>query len=349
MCSKQLISFMGVFDESGHTRDAVHGYSLGTRAVILCLSLFLLIGCSRWATEENRLLSEAVTPLPRLKAEPLPEFLEWVYPKPGTAWTMEAFVQEAWIWFIPGETVLEPAICISFLTFALFEPGDDLTVEEALNRLSVEVDGIVFTDLGDHLLSDDFPLLPRDPQTGAPSARFEGGSIILACFPVEIDPGLHTASFVARKSSGNELRYTWSFILVETPQEAPEYRRRPYSLSSTEPAPGAVIPIDQYKSGRRTDDVDLLDPNVCIRIIAYNLSSELGTEPSLEALAPLSYLLLNGELVHEKVARDVYGGQLYYDFCFPADLETGLHTATFVMRDAYENTLEYTWYFVLVE
>jgi hypothetical protein len=316
--------------------------------LLALVALFLLVGCSRQLGEDHNLVADVATPLPRLPADPWPKFLDGVHPAPASAQVMEAFIQDSFIRLL-SDTVLESAICVWFVTFYLLEPGDDLTLDEAFNRLSIVVDGVVFNEIKERLWSDDYPRLPYDSETGEPVAQFEGGSSIEACFAVDLDPGLHTVTFVARKSSGEELRYTWSFILVETPQEAPPYERRPFSLSRPDPSPGMVMPVDQYRSDRNLGYRELPASHVCIWIATYYLYRDLGTRPSFEELVSFSYLRLNGVPVHEKESIDVDGINVEYQLCFPAELETGLHTATFVMRDAQENTLEYTWYFLLVE
>jgi hypothetical protein len=35
------------------------------------------------------------------------------------------------------------------------------------------------------------------------------------CWDIELEPGMHTAEFKTRKTSGEELSYRWSFLITE--------------------------------------------------------------------------------------------------------------------------------------
>jgi hypothetical protein len=147
---------------------------------------------------------------PSSQGDLLPPYLGFVYPTPGSILPKKEY-----------ETTMKllddtkPSVCVSFWTFYLLEPGDDLSVDEALSRLRIEADGQQVSKIYAVLLTEDEPLLPQDPDTGNPVAQFEGGSNISGCFAVTLDTGSHTVSFIARKTSGEELRYTWSFTLTE--------------------------------------------------------------------------------------------------------------------------------------
>lgn len=175
-----------------------------------------LTGCTSLLMEQEpigREPSETVsilTALPTSQENSLPPYLGFVYPKPGSTLSKKEY-ETAKILLDD----VEPSICMSFETFYLLEPGDDLSVEDALSRIKLDIDGQQVNKIYAVLLTEDEPLLPLNPDTGDPIAQFEGGSNISGCFAITLDTGSHIADFIAQKTSGEELRYTWSFTLTD--------------------------------------------------------------------------------------------------------------------------------------
>ncbi len=140
----------------------------------------------------------------------LPPFLGWVDPNPNSTLSVTEYSNTRLILFDK-----RPGVCVSFETYDLFEPGDDLTIAEAVSRLSMTIDGKLTEPMYTTLLTEDQPLLPFDPDTLEPIAQFEGGTNIRGCFEAKLGTGTHTAIFVVRKTSGDELRYEWDFTLID--------------------------------------------------------------------------------------------------------------------------------------
>jgi hypothetical protein len=162
------------------------------------------------------LIDIAPTPTPSpIPFEPLPRSIEFTYPSPGAVVNIDEYVGEDGQGYYFG--VNAPSICVSFLPYPfLLEPGDFLTSDDVLERLSLKIDGITLSEVDFDQIElatiSGMPRVPDDLETGRPEASVPEGRYVV-CFKVDLEPGMHSATFTAQKTSGEKIEYTWSFFL----------------------------------------------------------------------------------------------------------------------------------------
>ncbi len=169
-----------------------------TRELLLLLGVIaMLAGCC------------PATPVP---AEPWPVYLSAIRPAPGKSYTVEEYEDLA-LSYVGGEARV-PGICFTVYPASLVEPGDFLTAEQFLGRVSLVVDGQ--TKRFHHsLFKTDYPAVPiSDPETSQVIAQIPEGSPLSVCYAASLGAGVHTATVAISRTSGVEETYTWQFIIT---------------------------------------------------------------------------------------------------------------------------------------
>jgi hypothetical protein len=218
---------------------------------ITAIFLAILIGLSSCKSLPESMATETLppttTPLPTLvstpiilpKPEPLPAFLGEVRPFPSSVISQQEFhttvippyVQEG-----PPPPPVEitgynSSICVYLEVETLSEPGDSLVWdEEVLPRTTVAVNGNVLTDRGEteylavieppptckcffDCENWEYPDWSNAPIPDNLGCWFWPG--FWSCYPVELEPGHHMASFSFSRTSGFVEECSWVFGIVE--------------------------------------------------------------------------------------------------------------------------------------
>lgn len=148
----------------------------------------------------------------------LPSFLSFVAPAPQTEYSVEEYDQGQHypqdVFAAPEDT--EHRICTEFIGTPLLEPGDFFALypdegEFFPDRVSAYVDGeevakdeVITTILGEGQLQD---------KDGKVIAAAPGPQRI--CWVVPLKPGEHWAMIEVEKTSGETVRYSWTFQLTD--------------------------------------------------------------------------------------------------------------------------------------
>jgi len=319
--------------------------------ILWVFGYLLLISCSSSNTT-NRSNSPAIstTGLPDIVVEPLPVYLGFTLPEPGRKYAVKMYEME-----VKKVDLTEPGICMSFSPDPMMEAGDFLSQQELLARLSLEVNGHLIDEIYS-VLATDLPPQPGpiDPESGEPIFVVPGGSPYQICFAANLKAGLQKVTFIARKTSGDELRYTWSFYLVDFPDTEVELQNLPLYLRDAYPGPGAVVEMSEFKEQGVFHSLSRPKPSVCVQVHSYRVFVEL-VELNDELFAPETILAgssleIDGTKVSEVYSNNRWNGSTTnHDICFVADLDPGLHTATYVFRAPSGEELRYSWPFLLIE
>jgi hypothetical protein len=112
-----------------------------------------------------------------------------------------------------GATV--PCVCIGVDPLGLLEPGDSPTTEEWLARIRLVVDGNTITEYHSNLMTDLLGKKVRDGETDELLFKTPPGSPFRICYAASLKVGLHMATFVVDKPSGEEWSYSWQFVITE--------------------------------------------------------------------------------------------------------------------------------------
>ena len=178
------------------------------------LLLVFCVSCIPIAQENGLLFDQ--TPLPlTIESRPAPSYIHSVWPDAGTQTSWSEY-NGGWHFSSQQDNGI-PSTCVRFWIESLLESGDFLSQEEIISRFSLEIDAQVFEEPNNVILSDTFGKDgPEDPETSLPKYRVPPGSPFFVCFTVPLEPGEHTATVIATKTSGEELRYNWSFVLEDS-------------------------------------------------------------------------------------------------------------------------------------
>jgi hypothetical protein len=172
--------------------------------MLRCFTLSLLIILSSCQQKPQEILP---TPMPT------PAFLLGVIPEPGERISYEEYKAR----FEPGELGLREVgpICVRYDASKLLEYDDEgLRKEDYLARSLLLINGEVWPN-------SQKPDLYRDALGLAVSrdgnlAKGNAVGPFYFCWDVELGPGMHTVEFITRKTSGEELSYTWSFLITSS-------------------------------------------------------------------------------------------------------------------------------------
>lgn len=338
--------------------------------VILLGVLMLLASCTVAQSEDDSQdLATAQAVLAKQGVDPPPEYLYFIWPKPGETILMHDYDTAQLYGFE------DQGICVEFEVYYMLEAGDFLTQEELTSRFSLRIDDYLINEpsyvLGRNIEGADGP---PNPETGEPSFQVPPGSPYFICFARELRPGLHTATFLVQKTSGAELSYTWSFFLIDiipTPIPSPiPFEPLPRSIEFTYPSSGAIVNIDEYigEDGQGYY-FGLNAPGICVSFLPYPFLLEPGDFLTADDVIKRMSLEVDGstydtvdfhkvELVmFEGVPRvpiDPETGEPEatvpegrYVVCFKVNLEPGMHSATFSAQKSSGEKIEYTWPFFL--
>lgn len=185
-------------------------------------ALLFLVSCQNPTLEsmENTVSSEetvSVTSTPETivlpTPQPLPDFLTIVFPEPSATYTLadfEALTKKY------GSVVASGEVFFDVHMEPLIEEGDFFdTVNEFFPRISVKIDGQLYTEPKDFIRTDESQQRYIDPETGEALYQLPAGRPFGLYYPMEHNPGLHTVEVEIRKTSGEIASYSWSFLLTE--------------------------------------------------------------------------------------------------------------------------------------
>lgn len=176
------------------------------RCATSCLLIVLLTACQ---PETQNLLP---TPLPT-KA-----FLPSVDPEPGERISYEDYQAK-----LEGEEFQAREfgpVCVTYVAEEVLEYGDDgFRMEDFLSRSVLIVDNEVWPNSSEPDTYRDYlneKLFEVHPITGE-YQQIAGNAIgpFVFCWDVELEPGIHSVEFKTRKTSGEELSYSWSFVITK--------------------------------------------------------------------------------------------------------------------------------------
>lgn len=301
--------------------------------------------------------------------QPTPEFIRELWPEPGSKRPLYDYQN----YLIYDAT--QPGICVDFGgILLLLEEGDFLTTEELFKRFSLKVDNQSINE-PDYVFMRDTKGFDGilDSDTNEPIYSAPEGHPYFLCFYTDLQEGLHTATFIARKSSGQELNYTWSFYLLNTtptpaPTQIPNEPLPPY-LEFTSPQPGNVLPVAAYVE--YNEPFGLIGPGICVLFFPYPYLLEPGDALMPEEVIGRLSLNVDGYSLAEVETYTIEFVEIestptvpidpktslpvasvpegMYLACFSANLGSGLHTATFVAEKTSGEELRYSWPFMLTE
>lgn len=184
--------------------------------------LLFLMACqkNRFESVENTPLTEetvSFSPTPETiilpTPQPLPDFLTIVFPEPSATYTLAEFeaLTEKY-----GSMVASGEVFFDVHMEPLIEEGDFFdTVNEFFPRISVKIDGQLYTEPKDFIRTDESQQRYIDSETGEALYQLPAGRPFSLYYPMEDTPGLHTVEVEIRKTSGEVASYSWSFLLTE--------------------------------------------------------------------------------------------------------------------------------------
>ncbi len=333
----------------------------GFISVLLLHVLMIGVGCIFDDSLEGiKSVDQTSTPLPIIKSEPTPDYIYMLWPEPGSVELKYDYDKLLWY---DNE---QPGICIEFGTIALLEKGDFLSYEQLTGRFSIQVDETGIDHPSYTLPHDTEGFDLTDPETNEPLYYYPPGSPHFICFAIELDEGLHSATLIARKTSGNELAYSWSFVLIDvmptvTPTVIPS-EPEPEYIEYIFPEPGSVSTIKEYAEERWMGHPE---PGICIYFRPFPTMGEPSEDLSIADVLDKLSLEIGDQIVEQPIYSEIDDIQVIgpnvsdqdmlsstapaarHVVCFEADLEEGFHTATLHFDKSLDEQLSYTWSFVL--
>ena len=190
--------------------------ALALPGILIC---FLCSSCSLKALEFDESATASSiptsTPLPTpMVQEPLPEYLIDVIPSPGSSWNAGDYSVGLHGKGSDFETeTTTQRICVELFVVPLLLPGDDLLDEdEIIERISLTVNGLVQPGPDQPLSAylERYSVLDKDGNVVA-----VGGGPYFVCWHNPLEAGVHTARFAFRKTSGRNMEYEWTFLLLD--------------------------------------------------------------------------------------------------------------------------------------
>jgi hypothetical protein len=149
---------------------------------------------------------------PGVSSIPQPNYLGSLWPEPGETLSLSEYeaLAPSLAW---GATV--PGICFGHQPLWLLVPGDFPTTEEWLDRVHLVVDRRKITEYHSIMMTDSEGAKMIDPGTDQALYKAPDGSPFGMCYAASLGVGRHTVTFVAKKTSGEEVTYTWQFTITE--------------------------------------------------------------------------------------------------------------------------------------
>lgn len=151
---------------------------------------------------------------PTLAIEPLPQFLGVVIPGPGESNSLEEYNNLA---STLGWNATEPAVCFSVQPSWVMESGDIFASADQwlLDRVHIVIDDTAIIRYHSLLLTDSVGLQATEQSTGKIAWKAPDGSPLRVCYALPLEVGVHTATIVIEKTSGEQVTYTWQFRITE--------------------------------------------------------------------------------------------------------------------------------------
>lgn len=180
----------------------------------------LLVACAAipgGPIEVTRLPKETSSPTPEAlvlsSPLPLPDFLYVVFPEPGATYTLAEFDELTEKY---SSIAASGEVFFDVRLQELIEEGDIFNdVEEYFPRISARIDGQLYTEPQAYLRTNEWHQTYRNPETGEILYQLPGGMPFSLYYPMEREPGVHTVEVEIRKTSGEIVSYSWSFLLTE--------------------------------------------------------------------------------------------------------------------------------------
>lgn len=143
---------------------------------------------------------------------PLPDFLYYVFPEPGETYSLDEFAELIENF---GTLPVSGEVFFDVRMESLVEEGDDFdSVDDFVPRVSVKIDDRLFSEPHGMTRTDASPTTFVDPDTGG-VFQIPGGAPFRLYYTMAREPGLHTVEVEIRRTSGEVVNYTWSFVLTE--------------------------------------------------------------------------------------------------------------------------------------
>lgn len=286
--------------------------------------------------------------IPDIGVTPFPDFIFHTWPYPGEVKAVEAYRR-----LFPPGIATQPSVCLSLITYYMVEADVHLTVEDVLSQMSLEVDGRIFSKPYTYFITEDEPHLPLDPITGEPIGTFSGGTSLVPCFAVDLGIGLHQATFSFERTKEEPLIFSWSFFLLEFPEQTISIEPPPTYLTQLYPEPGQAITIGTYKETSDFSSLPDQTTSICLQISAYEISWKLGVDGYIteEELTTWMRFTVDGKPFDGMIIKTVADFELpsEFDVCFAINLELGVHTATFAIERSPDHLLMFSWPFLITE
>lgn len=174
--------------------------------------IVLGVGCSFMQQEASPTPTITSMVESTIAVTPSPKYLGVILPGPGEVYSIAEYNALS---SSLGWEATTPGVCFGLYPFWLLEPGDFPTTQEWLERIHLVVDGKIITEYHSILMTDSLGSEGLDPETGQVLFREPAGSPFRICYASLLEVGQHTATFVAKKTSGAEVTYTWQFRITE--------------------------------------------------------------------------------------------------------------------------------------
>lgn len=172
--------------------------------MLVFLCPIIITGCTYYFLAEDEIaVDNSILP---------PSFIEEIYPFPGSSLTIQEFRDRS---NAPFVTLEESSVCVEVWGSTLLESGDELILNEILDRFVVEVNGYGEESLRT-FVADSWEHPVIDMETEEVEFVVPAGFPAILCYPID-DPkvGEYIVTIVYEKTSGEKIQYIWSFYLKE--------------------------------------------------------------------------------------------------------------------------------------
>lgn len=142
----------------------------------------------------------------------LPDYIARILPEHNGQYSLSEYEQLAknTSWGINSA-----GICISVEAAPLMEPGDFLTAKEFIDRISIRIDDSLIAEPSSILHFEIAGIEKRDPVSDEIVWKAPDGFPAGICYEKELSIGQHFGEVLIQRSSGEEVKYNWSFVITE--------------------------------------------------------------------------------------------------------------------------------------
>jgi hypothetical protein len=177
------------------------------------MTLLSVLFMSLTACQEIKSTSQLPTPMPTAA------FLPWAYPKPSSVIKLADF-RTGYPSPNPNSQSLQNAVCIELNGNELIEGRDNgLELVDYLERSMLIVDDRRWSETEPKPIIDllgSVQEVKRQPETGEVTLlRSNATGPYTICWQIELNKGIHNIEFQTLKTSGDELSYSWSFLISD--------------------------------------------------------------------------------------------------------------------------------------